>query len=249
MKFDRELFKEAYKAGYKKALMNERKIDSFDKTYQKRGRGPFIIDIRRAAQRFIKEGEFHTNEIRQSLKELNDDRPLEQYLKSVDRFHGLLTYLYANYDPEEIPKKSELEEVYKTYRNASTNLENLFNIINNTDYRDREAKRNVLQSISDAMEDLETDYKNDFALGFGDWRPSDLDPKFVSSVRKQIGKKQQKRLHNSARSDINMSRPSWLKKRYFYRIKHRLTFFTPLLVAFQVARRKFCKSLKKKHLR
>ena len=148
MKFNRQLFKEAFKQGYKAAKrLNERKIDSFDKTYQKRGREGYFGSWADKAQKILNQGSKEANEIRQYLQELNDDRPLEQYLKPLDRFYGLYNYLFGTYSSNQRPNNSEIKEIYKTYLNADTNLDNLFDIINNTKYDDREAKVTSIRSI------------------------------------------------------------------------------------------------------
>ena len=209
MKFNRQLFKEAFKQGYKAAKrLNERKIDSFDKTYQKRGREGYFGSWADKAQKILNQGSKEANEIRQYLQELNDDRPLEQYLKPLDRFYGLYNYLFGTYSSNQRPNNSEIKEIYKTYLNADTNLDNLFDIINNTKYDDREAKSRVLKSISNAMDELKEFYKLDFKRYFGNLKLSDLDPKYYSdeanSIRGQLYKKQTKKVHNTARGDINM---------------------------------------------
>ena len=58
------------------------------------------------------------------------------------------------------------------------------------------------------MDELKEFYKLDFKRYFGNLKLSDLDPKYYSdeanSIRGQLYKKQTKKVHNTARGDINM---------------------------------------------
>ena len=119
----------------------------------------------------------------------------------------LMEYISGTYKRGEKPKAQDIKEVYKTYRAASADLNDLYNIIRNTKYEDSDAKKNALDVINRDYTELKQKFTKEFAEQYGDLRFGDLDPKHWDDYKNSITGRQQrstlKRLHNQGKTNVD----------------------------------------------
>ena len=175
MKFNRQLFKEAFKAGYKKAKINEAKLDTFRKKYKANNASSEFVDD---MTNYYQSDDFP---IVRRLREMGDDGTLEHYTKKYRRFLSLLNYIGLGHNKDFVwGKKLSIKlirEIFKTYAYAQDDLEELESLAYKK-FRGNPKLSDFIDYLSELRVDL---YKKwiDFKTNYTKLvNTSDLDPEF-----------------------------------------------------------------------